>query len=138
MKCYGYGDGTDKYKNKEPEHNIHVPARISPSTDHKCVGCVPPLSAYFCPYHVIWSKCPVCIEVVTLGSPLSFTLHLPSFSIFPLLFPPLGIISGPTLPLSWPDIPKSTIYDITIRIPHEITVHHGFKYCGLTACQLSS
>jgi hypothetical protein len=40
--------------------------------------------------------------------------------------------------LSWPDIPKSMIYDITTRILCEIMVHHAFEYCSLTDRHSSS
>jgi hypothetical protein len=30
------------------------------------------------------------------------------------------------------------IYDFTIEVSCEITVRHGFKYCGLIACDSSS
>jgi hypothetical protein len=40
--------------------------------------------------------------------------------------------------VSRPVISKSTIYDFTIKASCEITVHHGFEYCGLIARHSSS
>jgi hypothetical protein len=79
------------------------------------VGSVPPFSHVFYLSRVILSRSPVSSEATMPGSSLSSSLPPLFLLMFPPVFPPHGVISGPSLPHPIAHLSPSSLFSISLH-----------------------